>query len=115
MLLFSITWGAVSGWWTPACLLLGLLYAWFLYRQPVNLGEKVRYALFAARALVVFLIALLLISPLIRSVNYKPEKPLVLVAQDNSQSVNTFKTRDFNAQQFITDLGKLKNKLGDEY
>ncbi|GAB2984463.1 hypothetical protein GCM10027049_22850 [Mucilaginibacter puniceus] len=115
MLLFSITWGAVSGWWTPACLLLGLLYAWLMYRHPVNLGEKVRYALFAARALVVFLIAFLLISPLIQSVNYQPEKPLVLVAQDNSQSINTFKTKDFNAQQFITDLGKLKNKLGEEY
>ena len=115
MLLFSITWGSVSGWWLPACLLLGLLYAWLLYRQPVSLGEKVRYALFAARAFVVAFIAFLLISPLIRSVNYKPEKPLVIIAQDNSQSINTFKTKGFDAQKLITDLSELKNKLGDDY
>jgi hypothetical protein len=115
MLLFSITWGSVSGWWLPACLLLGLLYAWLLYRQPVNLGQKVRYALFAARALVVAFIAFLLISPLIQSVNYKPEKPLVIIAQDNSQSINTFKTKGFDAPKLITDLSKIKNQLGDDY
>ncbi len=115
MLLFSITWGAVSGWWVPVCLLLGLLYAWLLYRQPVSLGLKVRKALFAARAFVVALIAFLLISPLIQSVNYKPEKPLVLIAQDNSQSINTFKQKGFDAKQFVTELAKLKNQLGDQY
>src|SRR6185312_9850911 len=104
MLLFSITWGSVSGWWLPACLLLGLLYAWLLYRQPVNLGQKVRYALFAARAIVVAFIAFLLIAPLVQSVNYKPEKPLVLVAQDNSQSINTFKPKGFDAAKFVNDL-----------
>ncbi|MEO8887266.1 MAG: hypothetical protein ABI367_14465 [Mucilaginibacter sp.] len=115
MLLFSITWGAVSGWWVPVCVLLGLLYAWLLYRQPVSLGPKVRYALFAARVLVVAIIAFLLISPLIRSVNYKPEKPLVLIAQDNSQSINTFKPKGFDAKKFVTELAQLKNQLGDQY
>src|SRR5476651_1391022 len=90
MLLFSVTWGTVSGWWTPVCLLVGLLYAWVMYRQPVNLSDKFRYILFAVRAVVVSLIALLLISPLIKSVSYKPDKPLILVAQDNSESIKLF-------------------------
>jgi len=90
LFLFSITWGAVSGWWALACLALGLLYAWVMYRQPVSLSNKFRYLLFAIRALAVFVIALLLLAPLVKSVNYKPEKPLVLILQDNSESIKLF-------------------------
>ncbi|MCC8424099.1 hypothetical protein [Mucilaginibacter sp. UR6-11] len=115
MLLFSITWGSVSGWWAPVCLLLGLLYAWVMYRRPLNLADKFRYALAAFRTLAVFLIALLLVSPLVRSTSYQPQKPLILVAQDNSASINTFHPAGFNPAQFVTDLGKLKQQLGDGY
>src|SRR4051794_33000748 len=111
MLLFSVTWGTVSGWWTPVCVLLGLLYAWVMYRQPVNLSDKFRYLLFAVRSVVVFLIALLLISPLIKSVSYKSGKPLILVAQDNSQSIKLFPAK----QDGEADLSKLKTLLGDGY
>src|SRR5437879_8221393 len=101
-LLFSVTWGTVSGWWTPVCLLLGLLYAWLMYRQPVSLGNTARYGLFAARAITVFVLSFLLIAPLVRSIDYSPQKPLVLIAQDNSESIKLFsltpnsspKTRD---------------------
>ncbi len=114
-LLFSVTWGSVSGWWTPVCLLLGLLYAWLMYRQPVNFGKSIRYGLFALRTIAVFILSFLLIAPLVRSVAYNPQKPLVLVAQDNSQSINVFKPAGFNAQQFVTQLSNLKQQLGDKY
>ncbi|MBV8390912.1 MAG: hypothetical protein JO080_14000 [Mucilaginibacter sp.] len=117
-LLFSVTWGTVSGWWTPVCLLLGLLYGWLMYRQPVSLGKRARYALFAVRSLVVFLLSFLLIAPLIRSVAYNPQKPLILIAQDNSESIKLFglnpnpspKKRDL-----IGELSQLKQQLGDQY
>jgi hypothetical protein len=112
-LLFSVTWGTVSGWWTLVCLLLGLLYGWLMYRQPVSLGRRVRYALFAARALAVFLLSFLLISPLIRSVAYNPQKPLILVAQDNSESIKLFGLTP--NRDFINALSQLKQQLGDQY
>ncbi|MGN6397516.1 MAG: hypothetical protein ACTHMI_18240 [Mucilaginibacter sp.] len=117
LLLFSITWGTVSGWWTPACLLLGVLYAWLLYRQPVGLSDKFRYLLFAGRAAVVTIIALLLVSPLIKSVSYNPQKPLVLVLQDNSESIKLFKTPGETTPEgnWADGLGKLKQQLGDQY
>lgn len=114
-LLFSVTWGTVSGWWTPVCLLLGLLYAWLMYRQPSGFGKRIRYALFAVRTITVFILAFLLISPLVKSVAYTPQKPLVLIAQDNSQSIKTFKPAGFNPGQLINDLDKLKEELGDKY
>ncbi|TSD65940.1 hypothetical protein FFF34_000650 [Inquilinus sp. KBS0705] len=107
----SITWGSVSGWWAPACLALGLLYAWLMYRRPAQFAQGVKYVLFALRAVVVAVLALLLVSPLIQSVNYQPQKPLILIAQDNSASVKLFsknKLADGWAQA-------LKKQLGDGY
>lgn len=110
------------------CLLLGLLYAWLMYRQPVNLSNTFRYVLAGARALVVFLIALLLVSPLVKSVSYKPEKPLILIAQDNSESIKLFPTPGIKkvsppigggdlegAGTGANALSKLKTLLGDGY
>ena len=79
-LLFSITWGSVSGWWVPACLALGIFYAWLLYRKPAGLDNRFRILLSGFRALVVAVITLLLLSPLAKSVSYNPQKSLVLVA-----------------------------------
>ncbi|MCR8561635.1 hypothetical protein KXD93_28530 [Mucilaginibacter sp. BJC16-A38] len=117
LFLFSITWGTVSGWWVPACLVLGLLYAWLLYRQPVNLAKKFRIGLFAVRAIVVAFIALLLVSPLVKSVSYNPQKPLVLVLQDNSESINLFKTPlpANSSVAVVAGLAGLKEQLGDKY
>ncbi|MGZ3874202.1 MAG: hypothetical protein ACXVJD_14865 [Mucilaginibacter sp.] len=117
LFLFAITWGSVSGWWAPVCLLLGLAYAWVLYRQPINLSKPFRYGLFAVRALVVAFIALLLISPLVKSVSYSPQKPLVLVLQDNSQSVSMFtpSLQKEEPAKVIDALSALKQQLGDQY
>ena len=115
LLLISLTWGAVSGWWTPVCLLLGVLYAWLLYRNPVNLSERNRWLLAILRAVVVFIIAFLLVSPLIKTVTYQPQKPLVLIAQDNSSSINTFKPKGFNTEAFQAQLAGIKKLLGNDY
>jgi hypothetical protein len=113
--MFSLTWGSVSGWWVPVCLLLGILYAWLLYRQPVSLGKNFRLGLAAIRAVAVFIIAMLLVSPLVKTAKYSPQKPLVLIAQDNSSSINTFKPTGFNAAQLVNNLSKIKQELGDKY
>jgi len=115
LLLFAIAWGSVSGWWTPVCLLIGLLYAWVMYRQPVNTSRQVRNILAALRTLAVFLIAFLLVSPMVKSVSYQPQKPLVLIAQDNSESIKTFKRPGTDPQQLVTDLSALKKALGNNY
>jgi hypothetical protein len=108
----SLTWGSVSGWWLPACIILGLLYAWLLYRQPNRLVKNMRYALFALRAVVVSILALLPVSPLVRTTSYQPQKPLVLIAQDNSQSIKLFGK---GPASLNGSLAALKEELGTEY
>jgi hypothetical protein len=128
-LLFSVTWGTVSGWWTPVCLLLGLLYAWLMYQQPVSLGKTARYGLFAARAIAVTILSFLLVAPLVRSVAYSPQKPLILIAQDNSESTKLFASpkpspegKDSSEGKVSPTggdlegaLSKIKQQLGDQY
>ncbi|WP_374951634.1 hypothetical protein [Mucilaginibacter sp.] len=110
----SVTWGSASIWWIPACLLLGLLYAWLMYRQPVQLAKRPRYILFSFRAAVVSILALLLMSPLIRTVSYQPQKPVILIAQDNSESIKLFsKSGDIGTS--VDGLARLKAQLGNDY
>ncbi|MCO5934228.1 hypothetical protein NAF17_01645 [Mucilaginibacter sp. RB4R14] len=110
----SLTWGTVSVWWVPACIVLGFLYAWFMYRKPVQLVKGMRYTLFAFRALVVSFLALLLVSPLVRSTSYLPQKPVVLIAQDNSESIKFFsKSKDLGLS--VNGLARLKAELGNDY
>ena len=118
LFLFSITWGAISGWWALACPLLGCLYAWLMYRQPVDLSKQFRYILFVLRALAVFVISLLLLAPLVKSINYQSQKPLVLVLQDNSESIKLFPTPKQVSPpggDLEGALTKLKSSLGDNY
>lgn len=109
----SLTWGTVSGWWLPACILLGLLYAWLMYRKPVQLIKSLRYALFALRALVVSFLALLIVSPLVRSTKYLPQKPVILIAQDNSQSIKLFSKSSLSLSEGWGEA--LKKQLGSDY
>ena len=133
LFLFSITWGAVSGWWALACLLLGILYGWLMYRKPVNLVNQFRYILFAVRALAVSMLSFLLLAPLVKSVSYQSQKPLILVLQDNSESIKLFPApappkpspegRALNDKSKISTAGgdleenltQLKSSLGDNY
>ncbi|WP_299289524.1 hypothetical protein [uncultured Mucilaginibacter sp.] len=113
--LISVSWGAVSGWWTIGCLALGLLYSFLLYRQPTNSSKNWRNALFGIRTIAVFILSFLLLAPLVKSVSKHLQKPLILVLQDNSSSINQFPAKNFQPAAFIRQLHQLKNNLGDDY
>ncbi|WP_461451459.1 hypothetical protein [Mucilaginibacter sp.] len=115
LFLFLITWGAVSGWWALACLLLGILYGWLMYRQPINLTGNFSYVLFAVRALAVFILSLLLLAPLVKTVSYQPQKPLILVLQDNSESIKLFPTSNQKNANLNSGIAQLKSSLGNNY
>jgi hypothetical protein len=115
LFLFAITWGVTSEWWVLAGALLGMFYAWLLYRQPTGLSNTLRYLLSAFRFLTVLILSLLLLSPMIKSVTSRQQKPLILVAQDNSTSVKLFTSKGFSPVQFVSQLSGLKRQLGDGY
>ncbi len=79
-----------SLWFVPICLIGGFLYAWILYRKETKFNEISRILkilMFALRFLSVSIIAFLLLSPIIKNFGKTIEKPIIIFAQDNSESV----------------------------
>jgi len=98
-----------------ACLALGVLYAWLLYRGNKNLHKKLQYSLTAIRIIAVTAIAWLLFAPLIKTLNYTLDKPVIIIGQDNSLSVGQVKAAGFDQKLYEQNLETLKNKLSDKY
>ena len=103
--------------WLVACLLLGLLYAFVLYRYPAveSLGKVLHRLLFLFRALVVSFLAFFLLSPLLRTLSRETEKPLLLLAADNSQSLLLNKDSAYYRSDYSTDLHRFAAKLDDQF
>ncbi|MCD4794302.1 MAG: hypothetical protein K8R54_13790 [Bacteroidales bacterium] len=77
-------------WFIIFCLALGFAYAWLLYRKENKLEEASKLiirSMFAFRFLTVSIISFLLLSPVIKSLGKTIENPIVVFAQDNSESV----------------------------
>jgi len=98
-----------------ACMALGILYAWVLYRKPWPLSVWQIRTLSVLRAAAVTLISWLLFAPLIRQVSYTPEKPIIVIANDNSLSVGRIKPAGFDEKAFEQDLKQLREQLAATY
>lgn len=98
-----------------ACLSTGLLLAWLLYRNTEQLDRRLRNFLFALRSIVFSLIGCLLVFPLIRSVSYSLEKPIILIAQDNSISVGHIEPAGFDRKQYEKEFRSLAEELSADY
>jgi len=98
-----------------ACLLLGGLYAWVLYGTNKSLNQNLKYALAALRILVVTAITWLLFAPLVKRISYTPEKPIIVLAHDNSISVAEVEPAGFNKTKYQADLQKLTDQLSSKY
>jgi hypothetical protein len=103
--------------WLIACLLLGLLFAFVLYRYPAieSLGKVLHRLMFAFRTVVIAILAFFLLSPLLRTLSREKEKPLVLVAADNSQSLLLNRDSAYYRSDYSRDLHRFADRLGDRF
>jgi hypothetical protein len=97
------------------CLLAGLSLAWLLYKNTEHLNKNTRYALSAARALIITTIAFLLFFPLLRTVSYELEKPIIVIGQDNSLSIGAIKPAGFDQAVYQKDLQSLSEQLSSKF
>ena len=71
------------------CLLLGFLYSLLLYfRQHNFLNKKLLFLLSLSRFLLISFLAFLLLDPIVKSSKEIKEKPVVVILQDVSSSIN---------------------------
>ena len=67
------------------------------------------------RFFAVTVLSFLLLSPLLKSTNREVEKPIIIIAQDNSESLIVGKDSSFIKKEYKEKLQKLINDLGDKY
>ncbi len=76
-----------SPWWILACCAVGLVYAFLLYQKKSTWPRTTNWILFGVRFIVISCLSALLLSPFLRLVLNQVEKPIFVIAIDNSTSV----------------------------
>lgn len=105
-------------WYFLLCILAGVGYAFALYRKEKRFSETrkiVRIILPALRFVVVTLLALFLLSPMLKHVSRIVEKPIIIFAQDNSQSVLAAKDSGFYKTIYKKSLSAMLSNLSSHY
>lgn len=67
------------------------------------------------RWLTVTLLSLLLLSPLLKTVKQRLQKPLIFIAQDASSSITSNKKQNFNVDTYHQNLKELQSQLQADY
>lgn len=105
--MFSIT-TELPIYYSVLCILLGVIYAYFLYRKNRFFSKKLTTVLFVFRALVVSVLFFLLLNPLSSVTETIEERPIIILSQDASVSTSS----DSSDYQ---NLINLKNKLSSDF
>ncbi len=92
-----------SPWLLLVCLLVGAGYAALQYSAKAPWSRRLNYGLAALRFAVVSFLCFLLLGPVLQTNTTRTEKPAVVLAVDNSQSVELFSAK--------ADLAALKTGL----
>jgi hypothetical protein len=105
-------------WLMMFCLLAGIVYAGALYfRDRFNrtYGTPLATALGVLRFICVTLISLFLLKPLIKTIERNVEKPIVVIAQDNSQSLIVGADSNYYKNEYKKQLAEFAASFGEDY
>ena len=99
------------------CVILGVAFAAVLYyRNPISDSTpRMLWFLAVLRFLAISTITFLLLSPMLRSHSRRTEKPIVIMANDESQSIVAGADSAFYRKIFVKELDKLALDLGTKY
>lgn len=104
-------------WFLIFCALLGLGYALLLYYRDKTFREQnpnLHRWLGLLRWLSITLLSALLLSPLLKNYLNETKKPIVVLAQDHSESTGN-DLKGANLERYTEDWNGLKNSLSDDY
>ncbi len=104
-------------WFVVLCALVGVAYAMGLYWRDRSFAENsTRYnrILSIFRWATVTIICLLLLDPLMRSTSTERKQPIVVLAQDNSESILSAFSKE-QKERYQADFQALEKKLKEKY
>ncbi|MBY0245394.1 MAG: hypothetical protein K2Q03_08085 [Sphingobacteriaceae bacterium] len=94
---------------------IGLGSAYFLYKKNKTLSRSWTIILASARAITITLMCWLLFAPLIKSISYTLEKPIVVLAHDNSLSMAAVQKKGFDKLKYQKEMQKLSDVLSENF
>jgi len=104
-------------WYILLCILAGILGSMILYfrENKSEFPAWLKRVLGVIRFLLISFLAFLLLSPLLKLTSHQVEKPVIIIAQDNSLSVVLNKDSAFYRGEYITRLNGLIAALQGDY
>jgi hypothetical protein len=103
--------------WLLASFALALVVSYALYRNnPLKFSKKwMEYTIMGIRFLVVFILCFLLLEPMIKWVTERKEKPILVLAIDNSESMKQSKDSSYLNNLFGNDLASFKEAVSNRF
>lgn len=95
-----------SNWYLLLCVGFGLFYAFLFYNKSIIENKIITWLLAGIRFLVVSIICFLMLEPLVKTITNEFEKPIYLIALDNSESVGMMYSKNQQAE-IVTKLKEL--------
>lgn len=105
-------------WFVVFCVLLAALLTFLLYKSDKKFKSLKRWQLYMMqffRFSAIFLIAFLLLSPMVRTISKTIEKPVVIIAQDNSESVVINRDSTYYLNEYPQAINKLEEQLSERF
>jgi hypothetical protein len=96
----------------------GLILSFLLYNiqlKKKELPAKTLWTLFVLRTIFISLLLFFLLNPLMKRIINEKEKPVIVFAIDNSQSLLFSKDSVYYKTKFIDDIKNLQKKLSEKY
>ena len=105
-------------WFFLFCILAGASYSFVLYNREKRFDESpkwVRNILPVLRFVAVALLSFFLLSPLLKSITRTVEKPIIIFAEDNSESVVAGKDSAYYKTDYLKTISGFISSLSDKY
>jgi hypothetical protein len=105
-------------WFIIFCLALAGGLSYWLYHNDQKFKEapvKIIKLLTVLRFITLFIISFLLLSPMVKTISQYIEKPVIIIAQDNSESITINKDSVFYKKKYPAKLAELISKISQDY
>ncbi len=102
-------------WSVVFALAIGAVYASLLYLFSKKYGRGLTVLLFALRTIVVATVVMLFVNPYIKQRTYKIEQPIIVLAQDNSESIILNKDSVFYKTKYPELVDSIATALEKDY
>lgn len=102
-----------SFWWIIICLVIGAGYAWIQYTKKSPWSKQLNYGLASVRLILVAFISFFLLEPYFQSITNYFQKPLMVIAIDNSESMKINLPTN-KLSELRSKIGEIENALTDK-